>query len=404
MEVARDDRTELTLALSRALHQAGLPSDTLEDTIRDVATSLRLAVQINALPTTLTLAIGASFAQRLVVLRLEPGKLNLRKLALLDALIAKVRDGVEPGNALAEVVRIDAEVPLEPPLQTIGAYALLSCGTSLLLGGGSSEVLASTLGGLAIGSIAAVALRSRRVDRVFELAAAFVVTIIVAAWERFATPISLYVVLIAGVVQLLPGYSLTTALNELANRNLVSGTSRLGGVLVTLLSLGSGFALGAGLAGNAIVTAPTVSPGHTTPLSTAIAAGLMALAIASILNARLRDLGWIVGASVATVALARYFPTLGIVQASPFATAFSIGLAANFAARFLRIPQSVVLVPALLVLVPGSISYESLLYIFQADQTDALSLAVRALLAAILIVSGFLTSQLVFPATRRQVV
>ncbi|HYZ16230.1 MAG TPA: threonine/serine exporter family protein [Candidatus Acidoferrum sp.] len=402
MERPRDDRTELTLALSRALHQAGLPSDSLEDTIRDVALSLRLPVQINALPTTLTLAVGASFAQQLVVLRLEPGKLNLRKLALLDVVVAKLRAGVEPGVALAEVTRIDAEVPPEPVVRTIGAYALLSCGTSLLLGGGRDEMIASTIGGLAIGSIAAVALRSRRVDRVFELAAAFVATLIIALWEHLATPISLYVALIAGIVQLLPGYSLTTALNELANRNLVSGTSRLGGVLVTLLSLGSGFALGTGLAGNGILNAPTVSPGHTTPLSTAIAAVLMALAIASILSARADDLGWIVGACVATVALARYFPTLGIIQASPFATAFTIGLAANLAARFLRIPQAVVLVPALLVLVPGSISYESLLYIFQADQTDALSLAVRALLAAILIVSGFLTSQLVFPATRRR--
>ena len=400
MELARDDRTELLLDLSRALHQAGFPADALEDTVREVAMTVGVAIQINALPTTLTLAVGPPFSQRLVVLRLEPGTLNLRKLALLDAVVGDLHRGIDPGDALAEVVRIDAEVPLDAPLQTVATYAVLSCGTALLLGGGWGEIVVSTIGGLAIGALAALAQRSRRVDRVFELAAAFIATTIVALWERYGTPISLYVALIAGVVQLLPGYALTTALSELANRNLVSGTSRLGGVLVTLLSLGSGFALGAGLGGNAILYAPTVSPGHTTPWSTAGAALLMGLAIASQLHARYRDLGWILGSCMASVALVRFFASLGITQASPFVTAFAIGLVTNLAARYLRIPQSVVLVPGLLVLVPGSLSYESLLYVFQADSSDALSLAVRALLAAILIVTGFLTSQLVAPPVR----
>ena len=153
-----------------------------------------------------------------------------------------------------------------------------------------------------------------------------------------------------------------------------------------------------GLSGNAILNGPTVSRGHTTPfIDGRWPRCSMALGIALILHARYRDVGWIVASCVATVALARCLPALGITQATPFATAFAIGLATNLAARYLRIPQAVVLVPGLLVLVPGSLSYESLLYVFQADTTDAVSLAVRALLAAILIVAGFLTSQLLAP-------
>jgi uncharacterized membrane protein YjjP (DUF1212 family) len=401
VDVPHDDRTELLLALGRGLHQAGIPTDSLEQTLREVAGACGVALQVNALPTSLTLAVGAGFAQRLVILRLEPGKLHLRKLALLDGVVHGIRLGREPGIALAEVTAIDTAVQPDPPLQTVLAYALLACGTALLLGGGNAEVLVSALIGLAIGGIAALAQRSPRVDRIFEFSAAFVATAIVGVWERFVGPIALYVVLIAGIVQLLPGYSLTTALNELANRNLVSGTARLGGVFVTLLALGCGFALGAGLMRNAVLNGPTVSPGHTTAVSLPLSAVLMALGIALILHARYHDLGWIVASCVATVALAHWFPALGTTQASPFATAFVIGLAATLVARYLRIPQAVVLVPGLLVLVPGSLSYESLLYVFQADPSDALSLGMRALLAAILIVAGFLTAQLLAPAPRR---
>lgn len=397
MDVPHDDRTELLLALGRGLHQAGFPTDSLEQTLREVAGACGIALQVNVLPTSLTLAVGSGFSQQLVILRLEPGKLHLRKLALLDGVVRALRRGREPGQALAHVTAIDTAVQPDPPLLTIAAYALLACGTALLLGGGNAEVLVSGLVGLAIGAIAAVGQRSLRVDRVFEVLAAFIATVIVGLWESYVGPIALYVVLIAGIVQLLPGYSLTTALGELANRNLVSGTARLGGVFVTLLSLGCGFALGAGLMRNAVLNGPTVSPGHTTPGSLVISAVLMALGIALILHARYRDAGWIVASCLATIALAHWLPALGVTEASPFATAFVIGLVTTLAARYLRIPQAVVLVPGLLVLVPGSLSYESLLYVFQADATDALSLGTRALLSAILIVAGFLTSQLLTP-------
>jgi uncharacterized membrane protein YjjP (DUF1212 family) len=400
---SHDDRTELLLALGRGLHQAGTPTDSLEVALRDVATACGIALQVNALPTSLTLAVGAGFAQRLVILRLEPGKLHLRKLALLEGVVRELRRGREPGAALADVTAIDTAVQPGPPALTIVAYALLACGTALLLGGANAEVLVSSLVGIAIGAIAAVGQRSRRADRIFEVTAAFVATAIIGVWERFVGPVSLYVVLIAGIVQLLPGYALTAALNELANRNLVSGTARLGGVFVTLLSLGCGFALGAGLLGNAVLNGPTVSPGHVTLASIALAAVLMALGISIILHARTRDVGWIVASCVATVALAHFLPALGITQASPFVTAFAIGIATNLAARYLRIPQAVVLVPGLLVLVPGSLSYESLLYVFGGDVSDAVSLAVRALLAAILIVAGFLTSQVLAIPPRRNV-
>ena len=402
VEEARDDRTALLLALGRGFHQAGLPTDTLEEVLRDVAIASGVALQVNVLPTSLTLAVGSGFAQRLVILRLEPGNVHLRKLALLETVVDRVRRGARsPGDALADVVRIDTALQPDPPLLTILAYALLAMGTALLLGGFAQDIAASAVAGTAIGAIGAVSQRSRRANRIFEISASFVATVIIALWERFAGSLSLYVVLIAAIVPLLPGYSLTTALSELANRSWVSGTARLGGVFVTLLSLACGFALGSGVSGNTIMTSATVGASAATLASTMGAGVLMALGTVLLLHARGRDIGWIVASALLTIALARAFPLIGISQAAPFATAFTVGLGTILAARYLRIPQSVVLVPSLLVLVPGSVSYESLLSIFQSDSTDAVSLATRALLAASFIVAGFLTSQLLAPPAER---
>jgi uncharacterized membrane protein YjjP (DUF1212 family) len=387
--------TDVLLAMGRAYHQAGVPADTLEDIMHDVAISLGVELQVNALPTSLTVAVGPGTAQRLVILRLEPGRLHLRKLALLNSVYRRlVERTIDVDLTLAEIASIDANVGPRPTLVTIVAYALLSLGASVLLGGGPREIELSTLIGFAIGGIGAAADRYVEVSRLFEVLAAFVATLVVAGYERFAGPIALYIVIIAGVVQLLPGFTLTTALHELASRHLVAGTARLGSVLVTLLSLGCGFALALALVGPGMLPTPAFAPVHSPGLLIIPAAIAMAGAIAIILRARARDFGWICASCVVAIATSRVFGALPGHEVAAFGSAFIVGVITNLAARYLRIPQAVMLIPGILVLVPGSLSYESILAVFQTDVTNAVGLAVDAVLASILIVAGTLLSQL----------
>jgi uncharacterized membrane protein YjjB (DUF3815 family) len=58
----------------------------------------------------------------------------------------------------------------------------------------------------------------------------------------------------------------------------------------------------------------------------------------------------------------------------------------------------VFLIPALHVLVPGSLSYQSVLWVVSTNNyADAATLAINALIAAVLIVAGLLLSQLIVP-------
>jgi uncharacterized membrane protein YjjP (DUF1212 family) len=381
--------SDLLLALGRAYHQAGIPTDTLEDILHAVAVSLGAELQVNALPTSLTVAVGAGTTQRLVILRLEPGRLHLRKLALLNVVYRRLLERE------IDVDTIDANVRPRAPIVTIMAYALLSLGASVLLGGGPREMQVSTLIGLSIGAIGAAADRNDAVSRIFEVLAAFVATLVVAAYERFVGPIALYIAIIAGIVQLLPGFTLTTALHELVSRHLVAGTARLGAVLVTLLSLGCGFALALAIVGPAMFPAPIVSPMRSPGLLVLPAAVVMAVAISIILRARARDFGWVCASCVIAIATSRIFGALPGHRVAAFGSAFVVGVLANLGARYLKIPQAVMLIPGIIVLVPGALSYESILSVFQTDLTNAASLGVDAVLASIFIVAGTLLSQLV---------
>ena len=387
--------TDLLLAIGRAYHQAGIPADTLEEIMHTVAISLGIELQVNALPTSLTVAVGPGTEQRLVILRLEPGRLHLRKLALLNVVYRRLLTReIDVESTLLEIASIDANVGLPWPLMTIGAYALLSLGASILLGGGAREMQVSTLTGLAIGIIGSLADRFDAVSRMFEVLAAFVATLVVAAYERFVGPVALYIAIIAGVVQLLPGFTLTTALHELANRHLVAGTARLGAVLVTLLSLGCGFSLALAIIGTGMLPEPTFSPVRSPGVFLLPAGVIMASAIAIILRARAQDFGWVCASCVVAIATSRIFGALPGHQVAAFGSAFIVGVLTNLSARYLRIPQAVMLIPGILVLVPGSLSYESIIYIFQTDISNGVSVAVDAVLASILIVAGTLLSQL----------
>jgi uncharacterized membrane protein YjjP (DUF1212 family) len=364
--------------------------------LRGAASTLGVAIQVNALPTSLMVAVGPPTEQQLVILRLEPGKLNLRKLAMLNELYDRMRARtVDIDTTVTEIASIDSIVRPRPPIVTIAAYALLSLGASILLGGGPREMQVSTLTGLAIGVIAAISDRNPAVERLYEVLAAFVATLVVAGYEMVFGPVALYIAIIAGVVQLLPGFTLTSALHELASRHLVAGTARLGAVLVTLLSLGCGFALGVAIVGPGLFAAPTLSPVHAPGLMVIPAALAMAAAIAVILRARFQDFGWVCASCVIAIVASRVFATLPGHQVAAFGAAFLVGVLTNLGARYWKIPQAVVLVPGILVLVPGSLSYESILYVFQNDVTNALDIAVDVGLAAILIVSGTLLSQII---------
>lgn len=161
--------------------------------------------------------------------------------------------------------------------------------------------------------------------RGFGSAAAFVATAIVTLYAAHVHPLDAYEPLVAGVVQLLPGLQLTAALHEFDFRNLVADTARLGGVPMTVLSIGCGFALG----------------------------------IAVLQNARLADFP-IVFASCGLAELTyRLFTRLPAHHVAAFARALVVGQATTIGAKYARILQAVVLVPGLFILVPAAFSYES---------------------------------------------
>ncbi len=390
------------LQLGRALHTYGYSAQRLEDVLGTTSGRLGLAgYQFFSTPTSILASFGPIVRQRTHMLRVEPGEVNLGKLVALEQLAMDVAQGrTTPEDGTAAIGRVAATPsPYGPALTTL-AYGVVSAATCQFLGGGGREVLVAGLLGLGLGLFAQVGAGQPRLGRVFEPLAAFVVSVAAVALAHLAGPLSVLVATIAGLIVLMPGLTLTTAMAELATRHLASGTARLSGTFITFLGIAFGVALGNRL-GAAAFGVPAIADPALLPAWASLVALIAApLCFVVILRAEPSDAAWIVAAGAIGVLGGRLgAATLG-VELGTFAGALAVALASSLYERLRHRPAAVVLVPGILLLVPGSVGFRSLTSLLEREAVAGIETAFSMLLTAMALVAGLLVAGVIAPEPR----
>ncbi len=389
------------MRLGLALHTAGTPAPRLEEVLLDASHRLGLEGQFFTTPTSIFAAFGPVERQRTHLLRVEPGSVDLGKLAAIDRVARDVQAGrlrAAEGSA-----RVDAVAAAAHPYHwgvRLLAYALASAVGCRFLGGGLAEVQAAGLVGLGIGLLSLVFSRFTLPSYLFEFAAAFLGSLIVSLLVSGGYALAISTATLAGIIIVLPGLTLTQAMTELTSRHLASGTARLGGAVVVLLALVVGVALAATLvtAAHGPLRSAAVQKLPSSTLYVALA--LAPLVFSLLLGARRRDLPWIYVAS-----LVGYFgmqagqrtlgPELGAAVGS-----LGVGLVANVYDRLRFGPQAVVFTPGVLLLVPGSLGFRSMTALLDAQTVAGIDAAFTMTLTAVALAAGFLLANVIVPLRR----
>ncbi|MCU0673486.1 MAG: threonine/serine exporter family protein [Myxococcota bacterium] len=386
------------LAVLRALHTYGMPAHRLED--MGVALSRRLGAEahIFSTPTALFLALGTPPKQRTFLLRGNSGELDLARLGALDRVANEVAAGTKkPIVGAAEVEQILAKPAREPLPLTIVAHSVVAAGGAILLGGRAREAAVACVAGVMVGVFERLQRKSEPLTRL-QLPLAAALSALLAGLATTQWPgLSRTVATIAGILVLLPGLTLTTAMNEIATGHLVSGTARFSKALMSLLLLGFGAALGAQIAdliphvrdgGEAIRLGPLQTWG-------AFAAALLGLSI--LLKAPLRDAPYFAIAAALTYATVQVAsPRFGAEEGAA-AGALVLGLCGNASARFRNRPAAIVVLPGLLLLVPGSLGFRSVTSFLAEDVLTAVGTAFDVTVVAVALVGGLLVAALALP-------
>lgn len=392
---------DFILKLGRGLHAYGYPAHRLEDALTSVAQRLGVEGHFFSMPTALFVSFEDPDGPRTHQIRVEPGGVDLEKLALLDETAGAVAAGqLSPAEGSARLDAITSAPARYAPGITIVAFAVASAAASRFFDAGPHEMTVAAVIGLLTGLLAAAAGRVPGLGRVFEPLAAAVAAFVATAAARHFAPVSFYVSVVAGLIVLVPGFPLTVALTELATRNLVSGTARLMGAAGTFLTMGFGVAFGTTL-GVRLFGAVAPSGSATLPAWTLSAALVAApLGFTILLKAHPREAPWIAVSGALGFFGARSGALLLGPEIGAFLGALAVSSFGNLYARLLRRPSAITVVPGLLLLVPGSVGFRSFSLLIEDQTVVGLETAFSMMLVAISLAIGLLFGNVLVPPRR----
>lgn len=400
-DTATRDAMALTVRVGTALHRHGAPSHRLEEAMTLCARRLGLESQVFSLPTSIQVAFGPPGEQTIFLVRTEPGVEDLGRLSRIDRLLDDLAAGrLDVAHAAHELDAILATRSPYPAAVTVLAYGVAAAGATRFFGGGLGEVATAFVVGLGSGAIAWFAGRRPLLAPLQDATSATLGAFLATASAALVAPVSVPVATLGGLIVLVPGLSLTTAMTELATRHLTAGTARLTGALALFLAIGFGTALGWQVGAVAFGMPPAHAPVAMPPWTLAAALLAAPLAFAVLLRSAPRDLPLTVAAGAVAFGGARLGASLLGPELGAMLGATVIGTAANLFARLRHRPASVALVPGLLLLVPGSFGFRSFAALLEHDVVGGLEIAFRMVLVAMALVTGLLLANVLVPPRR----
>jgi uncharacterized membrane protein YjjP (DUF1212 family) len=390
-------------AMARSLSRYGETCDDIEDGLAACAGALGIPAQFSATPTMVLMSLGAAGLERTTMMRIEESRIDLRGLSMVRAVLHDVTTGGKtPDLALAELRLIEASPswyawPLRVAGSALGAAAL-----AVLLGGGPREFAVAAPVGLAVGALFVLGQRYRRLSLLTEVLCGFAGAAATLLAGHLVGDFRMATVALAAVILLLPGMAIAMGVAELTSRHLTAGTARLAGATITLMNLSIGSLLGFALFERLdAVPRPGPATQAQTPALLVVAALAISCSLLVSTRARLWDAPLVLATVVLALASARLGawltdPTLGVAIAS-----LCVGLAGNAFERITHRAAALVLIPGVMVLVPGALGLRGV-YDFMRTAEGGMEVFANVLIIAAGIVVGLAVANSALPGRRHE--
>ncbi|WP_442682389.1 threonine/serine ThrE exporter family protein [Stenotrophomonas sp. JC08] len=400
-------RVAFVAEIAGRLHSYGTTAQRLEAAVVALSQRLDLDCEPWSNPTGLILSfsdptckIGSSDITR--VIRLGPGDNDLHKLAMADQIAEAVAGGqMSLAQGHTALRQLDKDPGIPGRIQMLLSFGLGSAGVAGLWRLPWLDIATAGVTGLLIGLMLFYTDRRTASREAGEALAAMLAGFVAVLVATFIGPLNLNTVIIASLVVLLPGMSLTNAVNELASQHWVSGTARFAGALTTIMKLTVGAMIAVTITG-ILGLEPVIRASR--PQSDWVEWGAVlvaSFAFAMLFRASRRDYPWVIAASVSGYAISRYGGQMWGIPAGIFLAAMAVTAAGNLFGRLLHRPGAIVRLPGIIMLVPGSTSLRGVLSLVQQQNVNAGESAMLTVVNVVMaLVAGLLFGNLLIPARK----
>lgn len=385
-----------------ALHHYGAAAHSLEAAMTNVSAALGLYAEFFCVPT----MIMASFTNsddvsRQALRRVKPATVDLKKLLELDALGDElIEKKIDLGIAIEKLKEITS-ADENHFLLDLFAFMFCSFSASIFLGAGQIEALVALLAGLIVGFVNYLTSLNESTNRFSEFFSSFITTIFTSAVFLFSPNFSIQLVILASLIVIVPGLGVTIAMTELATQNLVSGTVRLMSSFLIFFKMIFGVGLAYGLMLHFYPQLHYVEVIE--PLSDFykwLVLPFAAIAFMITFRGRWKDTHWIVLVTVLGFSVSSFVAEAVSPLFAAFVASLTVAVFSNAYARLAKHPAATVLLPGLILMVPGSIGLKGLSMLIEKNTLLGIDTAFQMFLVAVALVGGLLLANVIVPPRR----
>ncbi|HTM28612.1 MAG TPA: threonine/serine exporter family protein [Rhodanobacter sp.] len=405
-------RIAFLLELARRLHQYGTSAPRLEMAVAGAALRLGLLADVWSSPTAVIVSFAdlgqgeEGVAQTTQVMRLSPGEVNLERLCqaddIADRAIAGELDLREGFRLLRELGRPDTR---REKIGSIASYGLSAASiAALFLHSSWVDLAVAAVIGVIIGCITLLAGSRPQLAVASDAICALVATTVAIVVSAFVVPLAIKSVVLASLIILVPGMSLTTAVREISSQHLVSGMARMGGAMSTLLKLTFGTIAATQLCAAFGIEARDFALPALPTWTDYPALLVAAVAFAILFRAAKRDWPVVIVAVVVGYLATRWggeiSSSLPSAPVGVFLGGLLLGAMANVFARYAHRPGAVIREPGILLLVPGSVGFRSVSFLLERDTTLSLDTGLLLVTLLVSLVAGLMFGDLLVSPRR----
>jgi uncharacterized membrane protein YjjP (DUF1212 family) len=233
------------------------------------------------------------------------------------------------------------------------AYALAAATFNLMIGSNWISVAVSALLGALVYLLVFLSSRYSYLNSVLESIASFVVTVLAGILSIIFPQLNIGLTIVAAIIIFVPGLAITSALEEITNKSLVSGTAKLFDAIISLFKQFFGVILG--LTCLSFLTHFNIyNHRPETPYWVIfLAIPLFSLSLIPILQVRKKDL--IAGILTGLVGFfVPYFTAAAGVLFSTFMGTIAVVITATLISKYKHSPKTIFITQGVIMLVPGS--------------------------------------------------
>lgn len=388
-----EDPESFLLICAKALHESGLPAHRLERMLEIASLKMGLKADFFISPGSVfaSFNVGSQIVTHLK--KVGEASLHLEKIDRIESLLSDVSNSkISIESGIQQLENIQTSATNYNGWITTLFFGISTGSAACVFGGGILEIVCSFIIGIGINGLFSFVRVFPRIEKLIVFIAAFYAFVIASVFNSLFIGFNKEVATICGLILLIPGFSFTVAITEMVNNHLISGLSKFTHSFVIFVML----ALGIGVADKVmhvmLITTPKISAFILPSWSIAIALIGVPVGFIVLLKAKRSDALWISFACWLSYIMFSFTSSFVDAPIAVFLSSVLLGFASNLFAKIKKRNSAIMLVPGMILLVPGSLGFFSISNLLQSNIVEGIEIALKMLTNSMALVMGIIVS------------